>query len=221
MLVTQSYLTLCDSMDYSPPSSSVHGILQAWILERVVIPFSRGSSWSRDQTWVSTLHEESLPVWATKEALSLKPFFFFLNDFFKYNCCSSVAQSWTTLCNPVDCRLPCPSLSPGVCSNSCPSSWWCLPIVLSSVVPLPCLQSFPASVSFLVSQFFASGQSIRDSASTSVLPMNIHSWFPLGLTGLISLLSKGLSRLFSSIRVWQHQFFGAQLSLWSNSVICT
>ena len=92
-------------------------------------------------------------------------------------------------------RLLCPSLSPGVCYNSCPSSWWCHSTVSSSVIPFSCLQSFSASGSFPMSQFFASGgQSIRTSVSASVLPMNIQDWFPLELTGWISLLSKGLSR---------------------------
>ena len=94
-------------------------------------------------------------------------------------------------------RLPCSSVSPGVCSKSCPSSWWCHPTISSSVVPFSfCLQSFPASESFLMSWLFASDdQSIGASASASVLPMNIQGWFPLGWTGLISLLSKGLSSL--------------------------
>ena len=93
----------------------------------------------------------------------------------------------------------------------------------SSVIPFSsCPQAFPASGSFPMSQFFASGgQSIGVSASTSVLPMNIQDWFPLGLTGLISLLSKGLSRVFSNTTVQKHQFFGVQLSLWSNSHIHT
>ena len=103
-----------------------------------------------------------------------------------------------------------------LCSNSCPSSQWCHPTISSSVVPFSCFQSFPALGSFSMSQFFASGgQSIG--ASASALPMNIQDWPPLGLTGLISLLSKGLSRVFSSTTVWNHQFFGAQFSLWSNS----
>ena len=117
--------------------------------------------------------------------------------------------------------LPCPSPTAGVYPNSCPLSQWCHPIISSSVVPFSsCLQSFPASGSFPMSQFFTSGdQSIRASASASVLPMNIQDWFPLGLTGWISLLSKGLSRAFSNTTVQKHQFFGAQLSLWSNSHI--
>ena len=108
-------------------------------------------------------------------------------------------------------------------SNSCPSSRWCHPAISSSVIPFSsCLQSFPASGSFPMSQLFTSGgQSIGASASASVLPMNIHDWFPLGLTDLISLQSKGFSRVFCNTTVQKHQFFGTQLSLWSNSHICT
>ena len=116
-------------------------------------------------------------------------------------------------------RPPCPSPTPGVYSNSCPLSQWCYPTILSSVVPFSsCPQSFPASGSFQMSKFFTSGgQSTRVSASAAVLPMNIQGWFPLGWTGWISLLSKELSRVFSNTTVQKHQFFGAQLSLWSNS----
>ena len=114
-------------------------------------------------------------------------------------------------------RPPCPSPSPGVFSNSCPLSQWCHPTILSSVLHF-CLESFPASGSFLMSQLFASGgQSIGALASASVLPVNIQSWFPLGLTGLISLWFKGLSRVFPNTTVQKHQFFGTQLSLWSDS----
>ena len=96
--------------------------------------------------------------------------------------------------------LPCPSPTPRAYSNSCPLSWWCHPTISSSVVPFSsCLQSFPASRCFQMSQFFASvGQSIGVSASTSVLPMNIQDWFPLELAGLIPFQSKGLSRVFSN-----------------------
>ena len=119
-------------------------------------------------------------------------------------------------------QLPCPSPTPRACSNPCPSNLWCHPTI-SSVIPFSsCLQSFPASGSFLMSELFTSGgQSSGTSASASVLPVNIHGWFHLGLTGLISLQSKGLSRVFSNITVWKHQFFGTQLSLSSNSRIHT
>ena len=111
-------------------------------------------------------------------------------------------------------RLPCPSPTPGAYSNSCPSHWWCHPTISSSVVPFSsCLQSFPASGSFPMSQFFLSGgQSIEISALPSVLPMNIQDWFPLGWIGWISLQSKGLSRVFSNTTVQKHQFSGPQLS---------
>ena len=112
-------------------------------------------------------------------------------------------------------RLPCPSPTPGACSNSCPLSRWCHPTISSSVVPFSSyLQSFLAPGSFPMSQFFtAGGQSIGISASASILPMNIQDWFSLGLTDLISLQSKGPSKVFSNTTVQKHQFFGTQLSL--------
>ena len=112
-------------------------------------------------------------------------------------------------------RPPCPSPTPRVYSNSCPLSRWCHPTISSSVVPVSSrLQSFSASGSFQMSQLFTGGgQSIGVSASTSVLPMNIQDWFPLGWTGWISLQCKGLSRVFSNTTVQKHQFFCAQLSL--------
>ena len=148
--------------------------------------------------------------------------------------------------------LPCPSPTPRACSNSCASHWWCHPTVSSSVIPFSsCLQYFPASESFPMSQFFwligvlywihqsgvsgvfywISGQSIGVSASTSVLPMNIQDWFPLGWTGWISLQSKWLSRVFSDTTVQKHQFFTAQdinfllkqdtkISIYLNMSIC-
>ena len=118
-------------------------------------------------------------------------------------------------------RLPHPPLSLGACSDSCPLSWWCYLTILSSTTPFSfCLQFFLASGAFPVSQLFAScGQIIG--ASASVLPMNIQGWFPSGLTGLISLLSKALLRVFSSVTVRKHQFFSTQSSLWSNFHICT
>ena len=114
-------------------------------------------------------------------------------------------------------RLPHPSLFPGVCSNSCPLSQWCYLTISSSAALFSfCFQSFSASGSFPMNQLFTSGgQSIG--ASASVLPMNTQDWSPLGCTGWISLQSKGLSRVFSRTTVQKHQFFGAHLSLWSNS----
>ena len=106
-------------------------------------------------------------------------------------------------------RIPCLSSTPGACSNLCPSNWWCHPTISSSVIPFCCLQSFPVSGSFPMSQFFTSGdQSIGVSASAYVFPMSIQDWFPLGLTGSISLQSKGLSRVFFNTTVQEHQFFG-------------
>ena len=125
--------------------------------------------------------------------------------------------------NPMDCSTPgfpihhqLPELS-----NSCPSSQWCHPTISSSVVPFSsCIQSFPASGSFPVSQLFASGgQSVGVSATASVLSMNSQGWFPVGLTGWISLLSKGPLRVFSNTTVQKHQFFCAWPSLWSKSHI--
>ena len=134
---------------------------------------------------------------------------------------SSVAQSCPTLQPPElqHARPPCPSATPGVHPNSCPSCHWCHPAISSSVVPFfSCPQSLPASVSFPMSQLFIrGGQSIGVSASASVLPMHIQDWFPLGWTGWISLQSKELSRVFSNTTLQKHQFFGTQLSLWSNS----
>ena len=138
---------------------------------------------------------------------------------------SSVAQSCLTL-QPhglQHTRLPCPSQTPRAYSDSCPSRQWCHPAISSSVVHFSsCLQSFPASESSPISQFFVSGgQSSGVSASASVLPMNIQDWFPLGLIGLISLQSKWLSGVFSNTTVQKHQFFSIQPSLWSNSHIHT
>ena len=111
-------------------------------------------------------------------------------------------------------RPPCPSPTPRVYSNSCPSSRWCHSTISSSVVPFSCLQSFLVSESFPMSQFFASdGQSIGVSASASILPMSIQHWIPWGWTGWNSLQSKGLSRVFSNTTVQKHQFFNSQLSL--------
>ena len=140
---------------------------------------------------------------------------------------SSAAQSCPTLCDCMDCsthtRLPCPSPTPRACSNSCPPSRWCHPTILSSVFPFSsCLQSFPPSESFPMSQFFTSGgQSIGASTSVSVLPTKVQDWSPSGWTGWISLQSQGLSRVFSKTTVQKHQFFSTQFALRSNSHIHT
>ena len=117
-------------------------------------------------------------------------------------------------------RPPCPSPTPGVYSNSCPLSLWCHPTNSFPIDPFSCPQSFPASGFFLISQLFASGGK-HPGVSASALPVNIQGWFPLGLTVLISLQSKGFSRVFSSNTVQKHQFFGIQLFLWSNFHIYT
>ena len=140
-------------------------------------------------------------------------------------CYRSVTKSCPTLCNPVDYSTP------GFPILHCLPEFaqihvhWVTEIsnTSSSATPFSfCLQPFPASGSFPVSWLFTSGgQSIGTSASASILPMNIQGWFPLGLSGLICLLSKGISRVFSNITIWKHQFFGTQPSLWSNSHICT
>ena len=133
-----------------------------------------------------------------------------------------VDNSCLTLCSPIDCskvRLCCPPLHPGVCSNLCSLSQLCFVTISSSVVPFFCLQSFPASGSFPISQFFTShSQSIGASASSTILPMNIQDWFCFGWMSLISLQSKALL-VFSSTTIQKHQFFDTQPCLWSNSHI--
>ena len=139
-------------------------------------------------------------------------------------CCRcSVTQLYLTLFDPrglKHTRPPCPSPITGVYSNSSPLSPWCHPII--SVISFSsCLQSCPASGSFPMSQLFTSGgQSIGASASASVFPMNIRGWFPLRLTGFVSLQSKRLSRVFSNTTVQRHQFFSTRPFLWSSSHIC-
>ena len=137
---------------------------------------------------------------------------------------SSVAQLCPILCNSMDCSMP--GFPVHHQFPELPQThvhWWYLPTISSSVVPFSsCLQSFPESGSFPVNQFFISGgQNIGALALASVLPVTIQDWFPLELNGLISLQSKGLSRVFSNTTVQKHRFFGAQLSLWSKSHIHT
>ena len=133
----------------------------------------------------------------------------------------SVVSDSLWLHGPQHTRPPCPSPTPRVYSNSSSLSWWYHPTISSSAFPFSsCLQSFPASGSFLMSQLFElGGQSTGASASASVLPMNIQGRSPLGGTGSISVLSKGLSRVFSNSTIWKHQFFGAQPSSWCDSHI--
>ena len=162
-------------------------------------------------------------MYASSNSLTLLPFpafFFYKNLFQLVSQFSHSVVSDSLLPHELKhTRPPCPSPTPGVYSNSCPSSQWCHPTISSSVVPFSsCPQSLLASGSFPMSQLFASGgQSIGISASASVLPMNTQEWSPLGWTGWISLLPKGLSRVFSSTTVQKHQFFGTQLSSQFNS----
>ena len=164
-------------MDCSPPGCSVYGICQARILEWVAISLFRGSSGFRDQTWVSCIASWFFTDWVTREGP--------LNSFSSVQLSRSVLSDSLKPHGLQHDRPPCPSPTPGAYSNTCPLNWWCHPTISSSVVPFSsCLQPFPASGSFQMSQFFASGgQSIGVSASASVLPMNIQDWFPLGCTG--------------------------------------
>ena len=151
------------------------------------------------------------------------------HNYFEIHWCHSVHFSCSLMsdslqsCGPQHTRPPYPSPTPGVYPNLCPLSRWCHPIISSFVIPFSsCLQSFPAPGSFQMSQHYTScGQSIGVSASTSVLPMNTQDWSPLGWTGWISLQPKGFSSVFSNTTVQKHRFFGAQLSLQSNSHIHT
>ena len=168
---------------------------------------------------------------ASREQRESEIFFFLLDPFIIWTMrvFSSVQFSCSVVSDSLQphesqhTRPPCPSPTPGVYSNSCPSSQWCHPAISSSVVPFSsCLQSLPASGSFTMSQLFASGgQSIGVLASASVLLMNTQDWSPSGWTGWISLHFKGLWRVFSNTTVQKHQFFGPQLSSQSNSHILT
>ena len=194
----QSCLTLCDPMDCSPPGSSVHGILQARILEWVAIPFSRESS----PLGIEPMSPVSPALQADSLLLSHQG-----SSFLSF---SSVQFSLSVVSNSLwphesqHARPPCPSPTSGVHPNSCASSPWCHPAISSSVVPFSsCPQSLQASGSFPLSQLFAwGGHSIGVSASASVLPINNQDWFPLGnQVDLLFLQSKGLSRVFSSTTV--------------------
>ena len=188
-------------------------ISQVRILEQVAVSYSRGSSQPRDRSHVLCVSctDRWVPyhcaLGSPRSVLSISQF------------SPSVVSDSLQPHGLQHARLPCPSPNPRACSNSCPSSRWCHPTISSSVIPFSShLQSFPASGSFPMSQFFASGgQSIGVSASASVLPVNTQDWCPLRSTGLISLQSKGLSRVFSSTTVQNHQLFGTQLTLYFNS----
>ena len=176
------------------------------------------SSPIRDQTCVSCTGRQ-IPIHCTTREVWEQPswvaspytFFQFSSVQFSHSVVSNFLQSHGLQY----ARPPCPSPTAGAYSNSCPLSRWWHPTISSSVVPFSsCLQSFLASGSFHMSQFFTSGgQSIGVSASASALPMNIQGWFSLGCIGWISLQTKGLSRVFSNTTVQKHWFFGAQLSL--------
>ena len=191
-------------MGCSLPGSSVHGILQARILEWVAMLSSRGSSWPRDQTRVYHIAGRFFTMGISSVQFS-----------------RSVVSDSLRPRELQHARPPSPSRTPRVYSNSCPSSRWCHPAISSSVVPFSsCPQSLPASGSFPLSQLCAwGGQSIGVSASASVLPKNTQDWSPSGCTDWLSLLSKGLSRVFSNTVVQKHQFYGTQLSSQSNSHI--
>ena len=202
MKVVQACTTLCNPMDYK-----VHGILQVRTMEWVAFPFSRGSSQPRDWTQVSCTAGRFFTSWAPSSVQFSR----------------SVMSGSLRPHESQHTRSPCPSPTPGVHSDSRPSSRWCYQAISSSVVPFSsCPQSLPASESFPISQLFAwGGQSIGVSALESVLPKNTQDWSPLERTGWISLQSKGLSRVFSNTTVQKHQFFGTQLSSQSNSLIHT
>ena len=214
--------TLWDPMDYSSPGSSVHGILQARILELVAISFSRESSQPRDRTWVSCIAGRFITIWTTGEAHIIS--YAVLSHFSSVQFRHSVMPSFLWPHESQHTRPPCPSPTPGVHPNSCASSWCCHPAISPSVISFSsCSQSLPASASFPMSQLFAwGGQSIGVSASASDWCWGWNQdWSPLGWTGWISLQSKRLSRVFSSTAVQKHQFFGAQPSSQSNSHIHT
>ena len=199
--VIQSYLTLCDFMDYSPPGSSWDFPGKNTGVSCHFAPPDPGIQLASPLTLA--LAGRFFYHWATWETLG--------NIW-----CYSATESCPTLCHSMDCSMP----GFPVFHHQTHVHWVNDAIQPSSVTLFSCLQSFLASGSFPMSQLFISGGQ-STGASASVLLMNIQGWVPLGLTGLISLLSKGFSRVFSSTTVWKHQFFGSQPSLWSNSHIHT
>ena len=200
----QLCLTLHEAMDYSPPGSPAHGFSRQEYWSG--LPFSPPDDLS-DLRWIcfsciSCTGRWFFTSWVAQELRSVQ---------FSHSVVSDSLQPHGLQ----HTRPPCRSPTPWVYSNSCPLSQWCHPTISSSVVCFSShVQSFPASGSFPMSQPLASGgQNIGVSASTSVLPVNIQYWFPLGWSGWISLQSKGLSSVFSNTTVQKHQFFSAQLSL--------
>ena len=201
----QSCPTLCDPMDYSLPDSSVHGdspgkntgVSCHALNQGIFLTQGLNLSLLRLPHCSRSLYPLS---WKARKIHSVQ-----------FSCSVMSDSLWPH--GLQHNRFPFPSPSPEVCSNSCPLRQWYHPTISSSVIPFSsCLQSFPASGSFLMSWFFTSGgQSIGASASVSVFPMNIQDRFPLGLTCLISLQSKGLSRDFSNTTVQKHQFFSLNL----------
>ena len=197
------------------------GVLQSMGSQRI------GHDWRTELTWYIYTHTYTyIPIYIYTPIIHTHIHIYTHTLIYIHtHICCSVAQSCQTL-RPhglQQARLPCPSPTPWVYSNSGPLSLWFHPIISSSVIPFSShFQSFPASGSFQMSQFLTSGgQNIGVSASVLVLPINIRHWFPLGLTALISLQSKGLSRVFSNTTVQKHQFFCTQVSSQSNSHIHT
>ena len=207
--VAQSCPTLCDPMDCSLPGSSVHGIFQAIVLEWVAISFFKGSSRPRDRTQVSHIVDRCFTIWATEDTCTLmsiselftiartwkKPRWPLADEWIRklwyiYTVEYSVQFSCSVVSDSLQphelqhAKPPCPSPTPGVHSNSRPSSRWCHPAISSSVIPFSsCLQSLPASESFQMSQLFAwGGQHTGVSASASFLPKNTQDWSPLEWT---------------------------------------
>ena len=197
----------CDPMDCSTPGFPVHHQLPELAQTHV--------HWVSDAIQSShPLSSPSPPAFNLSQHQSLFQWVSSSHQFSSVQFSRSVVSDSLWPHEPQHTRPLCPSPTPRVHPNPCPSSWWCHPTISSSVIPFSsCPQSFPASGSFQMSQLFTSGgQSTGVSTSTSVLPMNAQDWSPLGWTGWISLQSKGLSRVFSNTTVQKHQFFRAQLS---------
>ena len=191
-------MEICDILRWPKPSPSKRNtIRQNGCLRR---PYK---ALRKEEKWKTKEKRKDIPIWMQRCSYLVQ----------SLSCVQFLAIPWSAAHQP--------SLSPGVCSNSCPLSWWCHPIISSSVIPFSsCPQSFLASVSFPGS-LHQVAKVLELQLQQSVLPINIQGWFPLVLTSLISLQSKGLSRVFSNTTVGKHQFFGAQSSLWSNSHIHT